>query len=665
VLEIQRNYELCRARWLLIGLFLCGVPTTNHVLAQFTPHRITFVDKGPETFVPGSPTYESTLSTYHPKAVERRRSVGMDPILTVADQPLYAPYLEQLEQLDVTAICEIRWRNCIIVDVDSLTASQLRTLPFIASVTSTSVVAYPLSISDCTPPIYGTSEDMHRLTNTFALHDAGVYGLATRVCLIDNGFRWESMSSLSHADIAGTYDVIYNDTIVSNEPGDPGNQDGHGSLVLSTIGGWQQDSLIGIAPHASFLLVKSEDMRYERRIEEDLYCAAVEWAERNGADIISSSLGYYFFDKLEEPMQYAWLDGRTTFASRAVNDAVARGVICITAAGNGGPQDSTLIVPADADSVIAVGASLRRGLSWPQTSVGPTADGRRKPDLAVLGANVRVQGTDGSFLSASGTSMATPQVAGLASLLRQLYPELPTWVIRNALYNSCVVTDPLDTAMGRGVPDVTQAARLLGDDFGPGIGPPSVIETAEGFQVLAGCFATPDLSVSLLLQGSSTMITLGPLERAWYATTLPSSMLAADTLWARLISEKNGRQRFYPSDTTWFPIVRNEPYVACGARLPGGIVSVAENWSAPSQTQPKAQLAPSIVFNGTASVNILGTGVPHTITVVHTSTGSVATSPWSTNAGSTRLDVSRLTSGHYLVVVQTMDGMAVLPMIVH
>lgn len=664
-MEIQRNYELCRARWLLIGLFLCGVPTTNQVTAQFMPHRITFIDKGPAAFLPGTPAYESTLSTYHPKAVERRKSVGMNPTLTTADQPLYAPYLEQLEALDVTAICEIRWRNCIIADVDSLTASQLRALPFIASVTSTSLVAYPLSANDCTSPIYGTSEDMHRLVNTFALHDAGVYGQTTRVCLIDNGFRWQSMSSLNHAEIVGTYDVIYNDSIVSNQSGDPGNQDGHGSLVLSAIGGWQQDSLIGIAPHASFLLAKSEDMRYERRIEEDLYCAAVEWAERNGADIISSSLGYYAFNTREEPMEYAWLDGHTSFASRAVNDAVARGVICVTAAGNGGPQDSTLIVPADADSVITVGASLRRGLSWPQTSLGPTADGRRKPDLAVLGANVRVQDTDGSFLSASGTSMATPQVAGLASLLRQLYPELPTWTIRGALYNSCTIEDPLDTAMGRGIPDVTQAARMLGDTFGPGIGPPSVIETTEGLQILAGCFATPDFNVTLQLQGSNEEIPLNALEGIWYSATLPSAMLTSDTLWARLTSSRNGHQRSYPSDSTWFPILKNEPYVACGARLPGGIVSVTDNWVAPSKTPTNALLAPSIVSRGTTSVNILGTGETHTISVVHTSTGSTAACQWTADAGSARLDVSHLASGHYLVVVHSVDGVTVLPMIVH
>ncbi len=546
-----------------------------------------------------------------------------------------------------------------------LTEEQLRTLPFVASVTSTSLVAYHLSANDCTPPIYGTSEDMHRLVNTSTLHDAGVYGQTTRVCLIDNGFRWQSMSSLRHAEIVGTYDVIYNDSIVSNQPGDPGNQDGHGSLVFSAIAGWQQDSLIGIAPHASFLLAKSEDMRYERRIEEDLYCAAIEWAERNGADVISSSLGYYFFDKFEEPMQYAWLDGRTTFASRAVNDAVARGVICITAVGNGGPQDSTLIVPADADSVIAVGASLRRGLSWPQTSVGPTADGRRKPDLAVLGANVRVQGTDGSFLNASGTSMATPQVAGLASLLRQLYPELPTWTIRGALYNSCTIVDPLDTAMGRGIPDVTRAARMLGDTFGPGIGPPSVIETTEGLQILVGCFATPDFNVSLQLQGSTEEMPLSVLEGVWYTTTLPTAILTSDTLWARLISGKNGHQRSYPSDSTWFPIVKNEPYVACGARLPGTIVSVADNWVAPSKTPTSTLLAPSIVSRGTTNVNILGSGEPHTISVVHTSTGSVAACEWTANIGSTRLDVSHLTSGHYLVVVHSLDGMTVLPMIVH
>ncbi len=614
---------------------------TINIRAQFSPHRVTFVDKGPETFVPGSPIYESTLSTFHPKALQRRALVGRSPLLDSLDQPLHADYLSELQALGITPICEIRWRNCIVADIDSLTASQLRTLPFIASVTSTSLVAYPLTINDCSAPSYGASADMHMLMNSMPLHNVGVYGKGAIIALIDNGFRWQKATALQHVDVVGTYDAIYNDSIVSNEPGDPGNQDGHGTLVLSVVGGWQQDQLIGVAPHASFLLAKSEDMRYERRIEEDLYCAAVEWAERNGADVISSSLGYYAFDRMEEPMDYAWLDGKTTFCSKAVNDAVARGVICITAAGNSGPSDSTIIVPADADSVITVGASLRSRQSWPQSSMGPTADGRTKPDLGVLGAGVRAQGPEDAIISASGTSMATPQVAGIGALLRQLYPDVPTWRIRSALYGSCSRSEPEDTTLGRGVPDVAQTARDLGDTEGPGIGPPSILEVASVKRVMAGIFTNGTAAVSLTLKGvEASPLVMRKLVDDWHTVDVPWELFNNDTLDARISAMVNGRQRSYPSDTTWFPLVKSHSSIACGARLPGTITTVHE----PPTTNHPTTNHPT---------------TNNTIFVVQTSTGAVLY-----EGDPDGIPTSTLSAGHYLIISRTSAGPQVRPLVV-
>lgn len=625
---------------LLLCLLAIGSATTIDLRAQFSPHRVTFIDKGPDAFVPGSPLYESTLATFHPKSLQRRTNIGKSPLLDSLDRPIHAPYLSELRALGIDPICEIRWRNCILADIDTLTASQLRKLPFIASVTSTSLVAYPLTINDCSAPSYGESADMHQLINTFPLHDVGVYGKGATIALIDNGFRWQKMTSLQHVDIVGTYDVIYNDSIVSNEPGDPGNQDGHGSLVLSVVAGWQQDQLIGVAPHAAYLLAKSEDMRYERRIEEDLYCAAVEWAERNGADVISSSLGYYEFDRTEQPMDYAWLDGKTAFCTKAVNDAVARGVICVTAAGNSGPSDSTIILPADADSVITVGASLRSRLSWPQSSTGPTADGRTKPDLGVLGAGVRAQGPEDVLISASGTSMATPQVAGIAGLLRELYPEVPTWRIRSALYSSCTRRDPEDTTLGRGVPDVANAARDLGDTEGPGIGPASILEVSGTKRVMAGIFSNAPIAATLVIKGSVTTLSMQKVSGDWYSVDVPWSEFTSDTIEARITASANGFDRSYPSDSTWFTISRAHSSIACGARLPGTITTINEP---PTTNYPTTNHPTS-----------------NTIFLVQTSTGAILF-----EGPVDEIPRASLSAGHYLIVSQTGAGPRVRPLVIY
>jgi serine protease AprX len=350
------------------------------VVAQPTYYRVTFTDKGPDTFVPGSSAYNEALAAFHPRSLQRRAQVGMDPLLTKEDQPVDADYVQEILDLGIADPVVIHWRNCMIVNTDTITANRIKALPFVDSLVRTNTVAYTPLIDDCGPARPGENRRIHQALNTGTMIDAGVSGKGARVALLDNGFRLQRMTSLAHADIVATHDVIYGDDDVANGPNDPPEQDGHGSLVLSIAASWEQDSIIGVAPFASYLLVKTEDMRFERRVEEDFYTAAVEWAERNGADILSSSLGYRGFDSTEEQTPYRWFDGRSTFFSQAISMAVQRGMLCISAAGNGGPQDSTLYLPADADSGIAVGGSLwPSGFAWGMTSTRPCRLGWQRP----------------------------------------------------------------------------------------------------------------------------------------------------------------------------------------------------------------------------------------------------------------------------------------------
>jgi hypothetical protein len=142
--------------------------------------------------------------------------------------------------------------------------------------------------------------------------------------------------------------------------------------------------MVGIAPNATFLLAKTEDVRSETPLEEDTFVAALEWADSLGADLVSSSLGYLGFD---DGSGYApeELDGDIAVTTRAADSAVARGIVVISAMGNEGPAARTLITPADGDSVLGIGAedsTGRRGFAR-----APYRGQSRQPDFIAPGGH--------------------------------------------------------------------------------------------------------------------------------------------------------------------------------------------------------------------------------------------------------------------------------------
>ena len=659
------NYGKHRGWWLLaIGLLL-----TYHAAAQRTTYRITFVDKGPATFEPGSALYESTLAEFHPDALQRREWLGKTPVLDSHDQPLHQDYLTELEEVGVSPTARMRWRNCVIAEMDTITANRVAALESVARVISTSSRDYqPLTDHvNCQPARPGRSVGPHELLNTMRLLDAGVTGKFATICLIDNGFRYGDMSSLQHVDVREAYDFIYDDDDVGNQPGEPNEQDGHGSIVFSVAAGWQHDSLIGIAPFATYLLAKTEDMRYERRVEEDLYSAAVEWAERRGADVISSSLGYFGYDAVEDTLSYDDLDGKRTFASQAINRAVELGVVCVTAAGNSGPAPRTLGIPADADSVITVG-----GATWPDrtpyffTSQGPTADGRQKPEVAAQGLGVRAQGLDGSYLRASGTSMASPQIAGVMAMARQLYPDVPTWELRKALYRASSIADSIGSFLGFGIPDAYAMMRDLGEQFGAGIGPPAVIEVDGVQRVVFAVFSESFAAGTLILDGVEQPLVADVIDDLFYSVDVADEYFTGTTIRGRLRTELNGGERYWPVESNaGFTIQRKGSRVPCGMRLPAFIVSVSEP-DAPTPIR-SARVAPTPTPRGQQRVEIVGAPLANTISLYHSSTGAFhGTLTWQRVAdGRLLVTLPPLSSGAYRIVVDAGAERTAVPLIIY
>jgi hypothetical protein len=245
------------------------------------------------------------------------------------------------------------------------------------------------------------------------------------------------------------------------------DQSDHGTRMASLIAGWQPYSLVGVAPGVDLLVAKTEfhkarsSRRYEYNMEEDTYIQALEWAEAQGADIVTTSLGYRGWYRDDQ------FDGRTAPVSVAVALAARRGLLVVTAMGN---RDSTfypwpepyIVAPGDADGIITAGGTERNGLPWRGTGTGPTADGRIKPDFVALSDTVAVASPDSeNFLDGSvGTSCATALIAGACALLKEAHPDWTAESIIAALKVTSTRSSP-NCTLGYGIPRIDSAFKLF------------------------------------------------------------------------------------------------------------------------------------------------------------------------------------------------------------
>ena len=311
-----------------------------------------------------------------------------------------------------------------------------------------------------------------------ALHSRGLTGHGVRVAVLDNGFHCAQHKAMASVRVVASRDFINGDDIVSDEVGQPvtgdetkSSQNIHGAQVLSILAGSDPGRFLGVAPAAEYVLAKTEDNGVEMPVEEDRWVAGLEWADSLGARIISSSLGYNVWDD-GTGYSYAELDGATAVCSRAAAAAVARGIVVVVAAGNEGSTAwRHVTAPADAPGVIAVGAvdmppaGTRLPLVAASSSRGPTADGRVKPDVVAPGQGVvaaDIRGTD--YVRVSGTSFATPIVAGVCALLLQAHPEWgPSEVLARLRATATDLGDPgPDNDYGWGQVDALAASGLGG-----------------------------------------------------------------------------------------------------------------------------------------------------------------------------------------------------------
>lgn len=402
-----------------------------------------------------------------PRALERRaKMLPPERIVDFHDYPVDPAYLRRIKETGARVISVSRWFNAVSVEADQAALRRIASLPFVrgsqpvASVTRPPLEEKPvspgfaLSKTPQTSIDYGISRTQLANIRVIDVHDLGIDGRGVLVGMIDNGFNnHRSHEALRTIDIVDEYDFIHDLPSTQRQPWEGLSQGNHGAATLSALAGFKEGILVGPAYRASLLLAKTEMDSTEVPAEEDLYVEALEWMEMRGADIVSTSLGYidwYTHDSL---------DGNTAITTKAARIAASKGVLLVTAMGNEGwyQKDSTgktiqgltgtLIAPADADSILAVGATFSDGEIAPFSSTGPTADGRIKPEVVAQGVGVYSasgSSTDG-YISASGTSLSTPLTAGAAALILSAQRDLTPMQLREALIATAQkISDPSD-----------------------------------------------------------------------------------------------------------------------------------------------------------------------------------------------------------------------------
>lgn len=455
-----------KIKTIILASFVCF--TLNSLHSQtFTKYWVKFKNKN------GSPYSISNPSAFlSAKSIARRTNQGIAVDLT--DIPVNQTYINQVNATGAQVLQRSKWMNAAVVNVSS--PSQLSAINSLTCVLSTSPVAklYKTTPDEPIKPVanslktsssaaaynYGPSFTQVNQIGADCMHNKGYRGQNILIAMIDAGFYEVNINPVfdslrNEGRLMGTRDFVQGNSSVYED-------NLHGANCLSLMAGNTPGQLIGTAPKASYWLLRSEDAATEKIIEENYWVVAAEFADSVGADMTTTSLGYTTFDISSQDHVYSDLDGKTSVASIAATMAARKGIFVLNAAGNEGNGSWNYIgVPADADSICAVGSVNGSGVHSGFSSVGPTADGRIKPDLSSMGEGSYVCNPGFSFGSGNGTSYATPILAGAVACLMQANPTKTNMQILQALKSSASKSTNPDNDYGWGIPNMCAADAFL------------------------------------------------------------------------------------------------------------------------------------------------------------------------------------------------------------
>ena len=454
---------------------------SQQIAAQPYKFIVRFKDKLNDGYTLSNPS--SFLSD---KAIQRRQKQNI-PVDSL-DLPVTAAYIDSLLSLPSLQVLNVsKWFNQVMISIsDTSLLSAIQRFSFVVvsepvnnlqrtqqrgqvsvnqafSTSGRAVDENNLALSgNISSSDYGAAYAQIHIHHGDYLHNLGFQGQGMTIAILDDGFNnylsnpaFDSLRIQNR--ILGSHNFVHPQVHVNDEAA-------HGALCFSIIASNLPGTMIGSAPAASFWLFKTEDDSSESPVEEQNWVAAAEFADSVGADLITTSLGYSYFDDSTYNLSYAQRNGHTALVSMAANLAVTKGMIVTASAGNFGfetTEKKYVSCPADGDSVYTVGAIDINGHIAGFSSWGPNGSGQIKPDGVSVGLGTSIIGPDGIAYSGNGTSFSNPNLAGLISCLWQAFPEFyPNDIISAVRQSSNQYAHP-DGRYGYGLPDFEKAYQIL------------------------------------------------------------------------------------------------------------------------------------------------------------------------------------------------------------
>ncbi|MFW6020273.1 MAG: S8 family serine peptidase [Bacteroidales bacterium] len=454
-----------------ILILLIGI-AVNSSAQQFIPDRffVKFTDKKHTNYSLSSP--EAFLSK---RAIDRRDRMNI--AIDSNDLPVSRDYLDSLKNMGAQVWNTTKWLNGVVISLDSL--KKLDTIFAQSFVETIDTVRYLSILNRSTRnrktefeqqserrqannniEDYGYAFDQMEMLNVHKFYQDGYTGANIRIAVLDAGFSYaETMQSLQHLfdrdQIIDTYDFV-------NREDNVFHGSFHGQAVLSIMAARLPGHYLGSAPGADYLLYRTEDAGSEYPVEELYWASGAELADSLGADIINSSLGYTTFDFPSLNYSYKDMDGKTAYSSKAASIAANKGILVVSSAGNLGSSTWTYIgAPADADSVLAIGAVNPAKEYAEFSSVGPNSKGNTKPNVTAVGEGAAFVSNSDQVSYGNGTSFSAPLVTGAAASLWQANPEVTNMELKDAIEKSASQYFNPDSLKGYGIPDFQLASVIL------------------------------------------------------------------------------------------------------------------------------------------------------------------------------------------------------------
>lgn len=415
---------------------------------------------------PNSQTFlDNPLTMLTQRSLDRRTNQGI--ALNVNDTPIHQPYIDQIIAANgIEVKAKSKWLNCLhirgsIANINALTSlSFVNNVRFANNALNAKIsVSKPIKLVNKQLDVqtnfaYGNSLNQIQMLNGHLLHQQNFTGTGKIIAVLDSGFINVNTAQpfqrlFDNNLILGGYNFVNKTTNVYD-------LHNHGTLVLSTMGGYKINELVGTAPDAQYYLFVTEDVTSENPVEESNWVEAAEEADRLGVDIITSSLGYYVYDNPNYSHTYSDMTGNSNFTSQGANIAFSKGIVVVASAGNDGnkPEPFNHVgVPAEATNVLAIGAVTSTEVYATFSSIGPSFDGRIKPDVMAQGQNSVLSNTNGDIVTASGTSFSGPIMAGMIASFWQAYPNLTNQQVVDLVKQSSDNFTTPTPQLGYGIPD--------------------------------------------------------------------------------------------------------------------------------------------------------------------------------------------------------------------